>query len=305
MGAPVEGAPAEVIAARFGEIRDFIDTGRGYGCYTDDTQMMIALATSLAECNGIDAKHCSNMYAQFYEPHRGYGAGTHRVMAALKKGISYKKTGRSQFKEGSFANGGAMRIAPLGLLYRNADRTAFTKAVEAAIVCTHVHPEGIDGALVQARAVALLAHTSEPDTFDVDHFLDELHAIARTAAMHDKIAAIRQLLKEDASDQAAIARLGNGIRAVEAVPSAVWATLRYHSDPETAIIKSISFGGDTDTIGAMTGAQVGTLHGDSWFPLRWYDNLENGKYGRDYIVKLAEKLAEIEIPPKTYPRVLA
>jgi hypothetical protein len=33
--------------------------------------------------------------------------------------------------------------------------------------------------------------------------------------------------------------------------------------------------------------------------------LEKGKYGRDYIVKPAEKLAEIEIPPNTYPRVLA
>ncbi len=29
--------------------------------------------------------------------------------------------------------------------------------VEATIVCTHVHPEGIDGALVQAMAVAILA----------------------------------------------------------------------------------------------------------------------------------------------------
>jgi len=57
----------------------------------------------------------------------------------------------------------------------------------------------------------------------------------------------------------------------------------------------VGFGGDTDTIGAMAGALVGALHGSSWIPARWYNNIENGTHGRDEIVGLARRLAKLDI----------
>ena len=57
----------------------------------------------------------------------------------------------------------------------------------------------------------------------------------------------------------------------------------------------MAFGGDTDTIGAMAGALVGALHGQSWIPARWYDNIENGTRGRDEIVALARRLSQLDI----------
>lgn len=53
------------------------------------------------------------------------------------------------------------------------------------------------------------------------------------------------------------------------------------------------FGGDTDTIGAMAGALASALHGRSWIPSRWYDNIENGPGGRDQIVQVARRLASL------------
>ena len=50
-----------------------------------------------------------------------------------------------------------MRIAPVGLAYRHAATDVLAAAVEDALLCTHVHPEAIDGALVQAKAVTLAA----------------------------------------------------------------------------------------------------------------------------------------------------
>ncbi len=55
--------------------------------------------------------------------------------------------------------------------------------------------------------------------------------------------------------------------------------------------RGVGFGGDTDTIGAMAGA----LYGNSWIPARWYENIENGKHGRDEIVALAQRLASLDI----------
>jgi ADP-ribosylglycohydrolase len=45
----------------------------------------------------------------------------------------------------------------------------------------------------------------------------------------------------------------------------------------------------------MAGALVGALHGASWIPARWYDNIENGVHGRDEIVALARRLAKLDV----------
>jgi len=93
LGAAVEGLSASSIREMCGELRDFMDTSRGFGCYTDDTQMTLALAASLVECGCVDAEHVSAKYAEFYEPWRGYGGAAHRVMQALKRGAVRKGRG--------------------------------------------------------------------------------------------------------------------------------------------------------------------------------------------------------------------
>jgi hypothetical protein len=35
---------------------------------------------------------------------------------------------------------------------------------------------------------------------------------------------------------------------------------------------------------------MGAMHGTSWMPKHWYDNLENGDYGRDYCIRIARYL---------------
>jgi poly(ADP-ribose) glycohydrolase ARH3 len=292
LGAGVEGWPAAHIRETSGELRDFSDTVRGFGCYTDDTQMTVALAASLVECGCMDAEHVSAKYAEFYEPSRGYGGAAHRVMQALKHGADHRGTGRLQFPDGSFGNGGAMRIAPVGLAYCHAAPEVLHQAVEDALLCTHVHPEAIDGAFVQAKAVASAA-TTDPGDFDPERLVRELHGVSRTTMVQAKLEALSSGLREGDTDLFVIARVGNGIRASEAVAAALWAFCRYGSMPEECVIRAVGFGGDTDTIGAMAGALVGALHGASWIPTRWYDNIENGQHGRDEIVSLARQLAAL------------
>ncbi len=292
LGAGVEGWPAREIRDTYGELRDFPRTTRGFGCYTDDTQMTLAVATSLVECGRVDAKHCSAKYAEFYEGWRGYGGAAHRVMRVLQQGGDYRGTGRLQFPDGSFGNGGAMRIAPVGLAYRHAAPEVLHQAVEDAVLCTHVHPEAVDGAFIQARAVAVAA-TSSPAEFDPRCLLHELHEISRTTAVRSKLGALTRAVEEHHPDSLVIAKVGNGIRASEAVAAALWAFLCYGGEPEECVIRAVGFGGDTDTIGAMAGALAGALHGRSWIPPRWYDNIENGPAGRHEIIAVARRLTQI------------
>eukprot|EP00741_Cyanophora_paradoxa_P020289 tig00021244_g19583.t1 len=165
LGAAVEMLPAEQIASRFGRVKTFLtNPERPFGCYTDDTQMTLALAWSLVQCGGlVDPEHCAAAYTEFYQEWRGYGKGAKKVMEALKAGASYKDTGIMFIPEGSLANGGAMRIGPVGLAFRNAPHAVLYRAVHDAVMCTHRHAEGIDGAFVQAAAVASLARLALAD----------------------------------------------------------------------------------------------------------------------------------------------
>lgn len=59
-------------------------------------------------------------------------------------------------KQGSFGNGAAMRVSPIGLLFLEMEIEGLNKVVEfvtKASILTHTHPRGIAGALFQAIAI--------------------------------------------------------------------------------------------------------------------------------------------------------
>lgn len=98
---------------------------------------------------------------------------------------------------------------------------------------------------------------------------------------------------EPGGDPRAIAeRVGRGVAAVEAVPAAVAAFLGSPDDPVGVLARAVAIGGDTDTIGAMAGALVGTRVGAGGLPDRLLARLE----GRDVLVSLADDLATTATP---------
>ena len=65
---------------------EMVAARRGRGTYTDDTQMMIALAESLIERGRLEEEHLARCFREAYEPDRGYGAGTRQVFELLEPG---------------------------------------------------------------------------------------------------------------------------------------------------------------------------------------------------------------------------
>jgi ADP-ribosylglycohydrolase len=51
------------------------------------------------------------------------------------------------FPTGSFANGGIMRISPVGVAFQNASPEELKEAVKWAIISSHVNDEAIDGGI--------------------------------------------------------------------------------------------------------------------------------------------------------------
>jgi poly(ADP-ribose) glycohydrolase ARH3 len=293
LGAAVEMRSRAEIRLAFGEVRDFLPHARGFGRYTDDTEMTLALARSLIDRRGIDAADCSRRYGEAFTPRRGYGRSAVSILDALNAGADYRQTGTRFFAEGSFGNGAAMRIAPLGLLYGGADESVFRAAVFDAVRCTHVHPEAVETAYLQALAVGSMFDLPSGAEPDAQVFIARLNSFCRYRPLQRRLTALAQLLATDADGDAVAECFACGVRSADSWPPALWAALRFCDDPEEAIVQAVNLGGDCDTIGAMTGALVGALHGDRRFPRRWFAQLENGPHGRDEIIRTGELLAEL------------
>ena len=262
---------------------------RGTLIYTDDTHMMIGIAESLIAKKGFDGEHMTHRFMENYsrEPYRGYGPGPPQVFSLIKAGEAWDKAAEKLYGGGSFGNGSAMRIAPVGVLYYD-DLPKLKEIAYKSSQITHAHELGKEGAALQAYAVALATAADPLSEFRSDEFLAKLLDFMQHQVFKQKVEKIRELLGK-ADKAQVIDDLGHGIEAFNSVPAAIYSFLSHPDSFEEAVIYAISLGGDTDTIGAMTGAISGAHLGIEAIPVRWQERLEN----REYIADLAEQLWHI------------
>lgn len=119
-----------------------------------------------------------------------------------------------------------------------------------------------------------LAH---PSTEPVDPvgFLVDVRKIAAEEALAQRLDLVARLLEEgDVTNEGG--RLGTGIEAHEAVPTAIYCFLCHPDSFRDTIRLAISLGGDTDTIAAMAGAIAGACLGERAIPVPWVDRTEAG-----------------------------
>lgn len=258
--------------------------------YTDDTHMAIGVAESLIENKGFNGEHMTNTFIRNYdlEPYRGYGPGPPRIFRMLKGGEAWDKAAEKLYGGGSYGNGSAMRIAPIGVFYYDNPDGLREVAYESSRI-THAHELGKQGAALQAYAVALATASDPSSLFKSTDFLRGLGNFIQHEVYKEKLKSIQRLIGEEDKTRVVL-ELGNGIEAFNSVPTAIYCFVSHPRSFEEAVVYAISLGGDTDTIGAMTGAISGAYLGIESIPERWKEKLEN----RLYIEGLAEKLWRIK-----------
>ena len=206
------------------------------GCdFTDDSVMTIAVGEALlavgtqATVKEIEEAVVTNMqdWGKRY-PYAGYG-GRFRYWLRERNPKPY----------GSYGNGSAMRVSAAGWLYDSMERTREVERATANV--THNHPEGIKGAEATAGAIYMARSGSSKEEikeyierefhYNLDRTLDE----------------IRPGYHMDETCQ-------------RTVPEAIIAFLE-SKDFEDAIRNAVSLGGDTDTLGAITGSIAEAFYG--------------------------------------------
>ena len=78
---------------------------------------------------------------------------------------------------------------------------------------------------------------------------------------------------KDPDDRVIGPRFSTACYVEDSVPAVIYLALKYHHDPEKALIVNTNLGGDNAGRGAVLGALLGAAHGVEKFPGRWVQGL--------------------------------
>lgn len=223
--------------------------------WTDDTEMACSVLAVLATHERVDQDALAQSFARHHDFDRGYGPAVNRLLRLVREGGDWRELASALFQgQGSWGNGSAMRIAPLGAWYAH-DPEQATHQAEISSYTTHQHREAVVGAMAVAAAAALVAAPEGPPT--PEDLLDGVVALVPRSAVGAGLRRARDMLDyRDAGTVAAV--LGNGRRtsAHDTVPFALWSAARSLGDFEEAFWVTAQAGGDVDTTCAIVGGIV-------------------------------------------------
>jgi poly(ADP-ribose) glycohydrolase ARH3 len=293
LGAPFEGFPADHIYWMVGLVDDLLTQSSNEVLkYTDDTQMMIGVAETLLEHGEIQTPTLCRRFMENYDPERGYGPGARQIIEQMANGGDWETLSETIFPGGSFGNGAAMRVAPLGLLFSQ-DTDRLLEQTRLSALPTHKHPLGIEGAQLLALGIAL---AMKQPPFDRKEFYRLLLSQCQSEEFDWQLRAARKLKRYDS-----FGFLGNGLPAHRSVVTAIACFTTSPNSFEETVFKAIRMGDDTDTIAAMAGALSGTYLGIQAIPKQWIERLERGPKGGEYLTQLAEKLYRLYLQTSQVP----
>lgn len=248
----------------------------GRARWTDDTQMAVSVVAVLIADGRIDQDRLAEGFARRYEPWRGYGRGMHALLPALRDGGDWRWLSERLFPGGSYGNGSAMRVAPLGAYFHDAPAGQVVAEAERTAEVTHAHPEAKAGAVATALAAWVAARSRGGQPPDPAEWWNAVLAPLDPSLRVTRGLRFAESLSPDASLSEAVARLGNGshVTCADTVPLALWIALHRLDDFAGAIRHALAAGGDADTVAAIVGGIVAARIGAKKIPQEWIESVE-------------------------------
>ncbi|ARP72696.1 ADP-ribosylglycohydrolase family protein [Streptomyces pluripotens] len=223
--------------------------------WTDDTEMACSVVAVLAAHQRVDQDALAGSFAEHHDFDRGYGPAVNRLLRLIREGGDWRDLAAGLFKgQGSWGNGAAMRIAPLGAWYAD-DPEQATHQAEISAYPTHQHREAVVGAMAVAAAAALAGSPDGPPRPEA--FLGDVIALVPKSAVGQGLRRARDMLDYgDPATVAAVLGCGRRTTAHDTVPFALWSAARRLGDYEAAFWTTAQVGGDVDTTCAIVGGVV-------------------------------------------------
>lgn len=240
--------------------------------WTDDTAMALSIVATLEDHGRIVQAVLAEKFADRYarEPRRGYGGGAHELLAAIGAGMPWRQVSSALFGgSGSYGNGGAMRVSPLGAYFADDAERAAEEAKRSSEI-THAHEEGQAGAIAIAVAACWAWQQRDLDAPDVSALYEMTLAHTPDSSTRSGIEAARELTQKTTPDQAALALgSGRGVSSQDTVPFCIWNIARNPTSYVEAMWDTVSGFGDRDTTCAIVGGVVALSAGSESIPAEW------------------------------------
>jgi ADP-ribosyl-[dinitrogen reductase] hydrolase len=236
------------------------------GCYTDDTQMSLAIAELLVDGVVWTRENIVNKFLKVFHRDRrvGYAKGFYHLLLGSSNSTDFLE----KIRPSSDKSGAAMRSCPIGILSSEQQIIEYSK-MQAAI--THNTDKGI-GAAVGA---ALLSHYAI------------YHKGSKTNAHKYLHSFLPGLFRVPWRGKV-------GSQGLIAVSAALTAFQR--NDRLSDLLKDcVAFGGDVDTVATIAmGAAANSQEYTHDLPDTLYQRLENGRFGGAYLERVSDQLLSLK-----------
>ena len=287
LGMPTQAMSPEQIRAVYGRVTGLVDgdvsqpyaPGMPAGSVTDDTEQALLIASLLVRGGGsssgrvaLDAGDFSHALLSWEDSMIERGS-LDLLGPSTKAALERVRAGDDPLTVGGLGttNGAAMRVTPIGIAVSTADPEVFADAVWSSCQVTHATRQGFQSATLVAAAVSLAFDWPEMSASDMTtllwkavSYVDSLPERGAWTPDPDVVAATRramQLVANPASSslECLVEQIGTSVASAHAIPMA-FALLARDPSPR-ALLDAANLGGDTDTIGAIAGAILGSVLG--------------------------------------------
>jgi ADP-ribosylglycohydrolase len=244
--------------------------------YTDDTEMAVSIVEILEERGSIDQDLLAIRFASRMQFTRNYGQGTYAVLCGVKDGLDWRLLTQIGFRGmGSFGNGAAMRVAPLGAFFAGQPLEVIRSQARLSAEVTHAHAEGIAGAIAVAAAAALAWQRRGSGGALGRTWIEAIRDAVPPGYTRDAVAEALDV-PSNATIVEAAQKLGNGsgVTAPDTVPLCLWVAAHASHGLEQALWHTVSALGDRDTTCAIVGGILALTGGPDGIPKRWLQSRE-------------------------------
>lgn len=222
--------------------------------WTDDTHMALSVVEVLSRYGEIHQDALATRFAQRYmeDSFRGYAGGAARLLTSIHQGADWRVEAPALFGGGSFGNGAAMRVAPVGAFFADDHERVVEEARKSAVI-THAHPEAQAGAIAVAIAASLAANASPPEKTE---FLKAVAVAVPESRVRSGIETAMTLKETDSLKVGLTLGAGQQVSAQDTVPFCIWSAAHNLHDFEAAMRNTVKAIGDRDTTCAIVGGIV-------------------------------------------------
>ena len=291
MGMPSELWGRERVRNYFGEITEFLDGPAenevachySKGQFTYDTGQALVILDSLKETNYIpNTQHLAKRLLQWADHENAFdknmlGPTTKVALTKFREGKDAKA-----FTDKSLSNGSAMRISPIGCLFKPSDKERLARYVYQVSRVTHTSDITIAGAAMIAMGVSSALINEDfskvlTDIYDIEKIARSLGKETFSPSLSERTKLGVELANTyKFQDKLFLEKIydliGAGVNISESVPAAI-SIAYYAQDPNKSALLCANLAGDTDTIGAMSTSICGAFTGMNRIEKKYIDTL--------------------------------